>query len=320
MKKLLALALVMTVITVGMPFLLLEDFESAKAEKLPSEKAEKLPSDSEYKIKLLCGDEVIELSAFDYIVGVVAAEVPVAFMPEALKAQAVAARTYLQRALSGTSKHDNADICSSPDCCQAYKSCDELKEKWGKNYDKFIEIIKTAVEETDGEYLSFEGKPAMAVFHSSSNGQTEDSDAIWGDYPYLVSVSSPETEKDVPNYISTLTLRDIDFRDTILYLKPEADMTAEADKWIEKTDVDQSGRVAGMTIGGVEFTGRELRELFSLRSTAFEIKHENGEFIFTVTGYGHGVGMSQYGANVMAKGGSDYREILAHYYPGTELS
>ena len=320
MKRLLAMALVMTIITVGMPFVLLKDFETAKAEETAPKKAERLLADSEYSIKLLCGDEVIELSASDYITGVVAAEVPVAFMPEALKAQAVAARTYLQRALNGSSKHDNADICSSPDCCQAYKSDDELKEKWGKNYDKFIKVVKTAVEETDGEYLSYEGEPAMAVFHSSSNGQTEDSDAIWGDYPYLVSVSSPETEKDVPNYISTLTLRDIDFRDTILYLKPEADMTADADEWIEKTDVDQSGRVASMTIGGVKFTGRELRELFSLRSTAFEIKHENGEFKFIVTGYGHGVGMSQYGANVMAKGGADYKEILSHYYPGTVLS
>lgn len=320
MKRLLAMALIMTIISVGMPFVLLNDFDTAKAEESEPKKAEKLPDDSEYSIRLLCGDEVIKLTAYDYLVGVVAAEVPVAFHKEALKAQAVAARTYLRRSLSGTSKHENADICSSSDCCQAYISNDELKEKWGKHYDEYINIVKAAVSETDGEYLSFEGEPAMAVFHSSSNGQTEDSDALWGDYPYLVSVSSPEGEKDVPNYISTLTLRDIDFRDTILYLKPEADMTAGADKWIENIETDTSGRVASMTIGGVEFSGRELRELFSLRSTAFEIKHANGEFTFTVTGYGHGVGMSQYGANVMAKGGADYREILSHYYPGTTLT
>lgn len=320
MKKLLALALVMTLITVGMPFVLLDDFETAKAEETQPKVAEKLPDDSEYSIRLLCGDEVIKLSTFDYLVGVVAAEVPVAFQPEALKAQTVAARTYLQRSLSGTSKHENADICSSPDCCQAYISYDELEEKWGAHYDEYIKIIKAAVSETDGEYLTYDGEPAMAVFHSSSDGQTEDSDAIWGDYPYLVSVSSPETEKDVPNYVSTLTLRDIDFRDTILYLKPEADMTAEADDWIEKTENNASGRVASMTIGGVEFSGKELRELFSLRSTAFEITHENGEFIFTVTGHGHGVGMSQYGANVMAKNGADYKDILSHYYPGTVLT
>lgn len=316
----LAIALIMTVISVAMPFALLKDIQGARAEQPAAKKAEKLAGDEDYSIKLLCGDKAVKLTAYDYIVGVVAAEVPAAFDKEALKAQAVAARTYLQRYLNGSSKHDNADICSSPDCCQAYISYDELKEKWGKNYDDYIKIIKAAVSETDGEYLSYEGEPAMAVFHSSSKDMTEDSGAIWGDYPYLISVSSPEGEKDVPNYISTLSLPDIDFRDTILYLKPEADMTAQADKWIEETKHDASGRVESMRIGGAEFSGRELRELFSLRSTAFEIKHENGEFIFTVTGYGHGVGMSQYGANVMAKSGAGYREILSHYYPGTTLT
>ena len=320
MKRLLALSLVITIISVGLPFLMLDEFERAQAEEINKPKAEKLSSDDTYKVRVLCGDEVIRISAYDYLVGVVAAEVPASFESEALKAQAVAARTYLQRDLSGTSKHENADICSSPDCCQAYMSEDALKEKWGKNYDKYIEIIKDAVSETDGEYLSYDGEPIMAAFHSSSAGKTEDSDAIWGDYPYLVSVSSPEGEDDVPNYISTLSLRDIDFRDTVLYLKPEADMTGDAGDWVSDTKRDLSGRVESMTIGGVEFSGRELRELFSLRSTAFELEHEDGEFIFTVTGYGHGVGMSQYGANVMAKGGADYKEILEHYYPGATLT
>lgn len=320
MKRLLALSLVITIISVGLPFLMLDEFERAQAEEINKPKAEKLSSDDTYKVRVLCGDEVIRISVYDYLVGVVAAEVPASFESEALKAQAVAARTYLQRNLNGTSKHENADICSSPDCCQAYMASDELKEKWGKNYDKFIEIIKDAVSETDGEYLSYEGEPIMAAFHSSSAGKTEDSDAIWGDYPYLVSVSSPEGEDDVPNYISTLSLRDIDFRDTVLYLKPEADMTGDAEDWVSDTKRDLSGRVESMTIGGVEFSGRELRELFSLRSTAFELEHEDGEFTFTVTGYGHGVGMSQYGANVMAKGGADYKEILEHYYPGAVLT
>lgn len=320
MKRLLAMALLMTIISVGMPFAMLKDFEDARAEAAKPEKAERIPADSDYKVRLLYGDEVIELTAFDYLVGVVAAEVPVAFDMEALKAQAVAARTYLQRDLKGTSKHENADICSSSDCCQAYISNDELKKKWGGSYDTYIEIIKTAVSETDGEYLSYEGEPALAAFHSSSDGVTENSDAIWESYPYLVSVSTPEGENDVPNYTSTLTLRDIDFRDTILYLKPEADMTGDAESWVGKIELDDANRVAAMTIGGVKFTGRELRELFSLRSTAFELKHENGEFTFFVTGYGHGIGMSQYGANVMAKDGADYKEILEHYYPGTTLT
>ena len=317
MKRLLAMALVMTLISAALPFMLLKSVEAAPEEE---KKAEKLLSDKEYKIKLLCGDEVNELTAYDYLVGVVAAEVPVSFEKEALKAQAVAGRTFLERSLSGEGKHENADVCAASDCCQAFITQDELKEKWGKNYDKYIRIIREAVEETDGEYLSYEGQAAFAAFHSSSAGKTEDSSAIWSDYPYLVSVDTPEDEKSVPNYVSTLTLRDIDFRDTVLYLKPEADMTGEADTWIGETKLDSSGRVESITIGGVKFSGKEIRELFKLRSTAFEITHANGEFTFTVTGYGHGVGMSQYGANVMAKSGADYKEILAHYYPGTELT
>lgn len=311
MKRLLAMALVMTIISAAVPFAMLRDFEASQAQE---KKAEKLLADSKYSVKLLDGEEVIELSAHDYIVGVVAAEVPVSFEKEAIKAQAVAARTFLEHE-KYSPKHENADICSDFECCQAYISEDGLREKWGKNYDKYIRIIESAVSETDGEYLSYEGEAVFAAFHSSSAGMTED-----GGYPYLVSVDTPEDEKSVPNYITTLSLRDIDFRDTVLYLKPEADMTGDADKWISETKRDDSGRVESMTVGGVEFSGSELRKLFSLRSTAFEIKHADGEFVFTVTGYGHGVGMSQYGANVMAKNGADYKEILAHYYPGTELT
>lgn len=311
MKRLLAMALIMTIISVSVPFIMLKNIEAAQTQE---KKAEKLSSDGEYKIKLLSGEELIEISVYDYIVGVVAAEVPVSFEKEAIKAQSVAARTFLVHSRENP-KHENADICADFECCQAYLSRDELKEKWGKNYDKYIKIIETAVSETDGEYLSYKGEPAFAAFHSSSAGLTEN-----GDYPYLQSVDTPEDEKSVPNYITTVKLQDIDFRDTVLYLKPEADMTGDAEKWVGKTELDDSGRVESMTIGGLEFTGAELRKLFSLRSTAFKLEHADGEFKFTVTGYGHGVGMSQYGANVLAKDGKDYREILAHYYPGTELT
>ena len=137
--------------------------------------------------------------------------------------------------------------------------------------------------------------------------------------PYLKSVSSPETGDSVPNFISTVELSELDFRDTILYLKPEADMTGDASAWIGKTELSSSGRVASVVIGGVSFTGSELRTLFGLRSTDFELSYNDGKFTFTVHGYGHGIGMSQYGANAMAKKGADYREILAHYYPSTFL-
>lgn len=280
-------------------------------------KAEKLVSDNSREISLLVGDEPVKMSVRDYLVGVVAAEMPVSFEPEALKAQAVAARSYLQR-VSGT-KHDDADICADASCCQAYLSADELREGWGDNYDAYLARIGQAVDATDGEYLAYEGEPALAAFHSSSSKMTEDSSSLWGELPYLKSVETPESEQDVPNFVSTLELSALDFRDTILYAEPDADMTGDAEHWVGETVRDAAHRVEAVTIGGVSFTGQRLRELFSLRSADFEITCSDGKFTFTVLGYGHGVGMSQYGANVMAKGGSDYAKILSHYYPGTEL-
>lgn len=320
MKRLLLSSIFLTAVTLAVVIMTARVPVTPQLETMPpAVTAKVLEADEKRSVTVLCGDEPVKMTVRQYLVGVVAAEMPVSFEPEALKAQAVAARSYLQRFLAEP-KHENADICASSQCCQAYLSESKLKEKWGKSFGAYIEKIRSAVSATDGEYLSYGGKAALTAFHSSSAGVTENSGAIWSELPYLKSVDSPETADGVPNYISTLTLADIDFRDTILYLKPEADMTGEADTWVSKIERNSSGRVQSATIGKVKFTGAQLRKLFSLRSTAFELKHENGQFTFTVTGYGHGIGMSQYGANTMAKSGSSYKEILEHYYPGTTLS
>ena len=315
MKRLLLTSFILTVLTVAS---VLGIGHTAPAPVEPKATALPLGADSERQITLLCGDQTVTLSVSDYLRGVLAAEMPVSFEQEALRAQAVAARSYLQRSIE-TGRHENADICSSPDCCQAYMSDDELRESWGKSFDTYAELINSAVSGTDGEYLSYDGEVAFCAFHSSSPGATEASASVWNEVPYLVSVSSPESSDDVPGYVSTLTLTDIDFRDTILYARPDANMTGDADTWIKTPKYNNSGRVESVRIGGEEFSGVELRALFSLRSAAFEISHNDGCFTFTVTGYGHGVGMSQYGANVMAKQGCDHTEILSHYYPGTVL-
>ena len=132
-------------------------------------------------------------------------------------------------------------------------------------------------------------------------------------------MSSPETAEDVPNFVSTVDCTPLDFRDTLLYAHPEADFTGEESGWIGEVRLDGSGRVASAVLGGVSMKGTELRQLFGLRSTAFCLEYTGESFRFTVTGYGHGVGMSQYGANVMAREGGTYTGILAHYYPGTVL-
>ena len=259
-----------------------------------------------------------EMDMRDYLVGVLAAEMPASFEPEALKAQAVAARSYARyQALSG--KHGAAQVCTDPRCCQAWLSEEALRDRWGGQYEENLARIRAAVEATAGETLRWNGQPVCAVFHAASAGATEDSAAIWSARPYLVSVSSPETAAEVPGYISYVQCTALDFRDTVLSARPEADFSGPAELWLGETRRDASGRVAEVEVGGVTLSGTELRALFSLRSTAFTLECLEGAFRFTVIGSGHGVGMSQYGAQVMAQNGADYCEILAHYYPGTTL-
>ena len=269
-------------------------------------------------ITVLHGGAAEEMDTADYLTGVVAAEMPACFAPEALKAQAVAARTYVMYCAQA-GKHDTAQVCTDSGCCQAWLSTDELRERWGKDYGTYYDKVRAAVSATAGEYLAYGGAPVFAAFHSSSAGATEDSGAVWNALPYLISVSSPENAESVPGYVSTLELSRLDFRDSLLSVRPDADLSTEPEKWLGELRRDASGRVETAVIGGKEFAGTELRSLFGLRSTAFTLEYDGELFRFTVTGYGHGVGMSQYGANVMAAGGADYAQILAHYYPGTEL-
>ena len=269
-------------------------------------------------ITVLTDGGAVTMDMQEYLVGVVAAEMPASFQEEALKAQAVAARTYAMYCALGQ-KHGEAQVCTDYTCCQAWQGEEALRQKWGGDYDACSQKIRAAVEATAGQYLSYEGQPVFAAFHSSSAGATEDCGQVWNPSPYLVSVSSPETAEDVPNFVSTVDCTPLDFRDTLLYAHPEADFTGEESGWIGEVRLDGSGRVASAVLGGVSMKGTELRQLFGLRSTAFCLEYTGESFRFTVTGYGHGVGMSQYGANVMAREGGTYTGILAHYYPGTVL-
>lgn len=270
-------------------------------------------------LRLLLPDgSVGSMELQDYLCGVVAAEMPASFHDEALRAQAVAARSYALYCAS-FSKHGEAQICTDPGCCQAWQSEEQRRSKWGEQFDANEEKISSAVAATRGEYLAFGGQPAFAAFHSSSAGATENSADVWNAVPYLVSVPSPETAEDVPNYISRVTCSPIDFRDTVLSAHPEADFSGAQETWIGELRRDASGRVSTVELGGAALGGKELRQLFSLRSTAFSLTYDGTVFVFTVTGFGHGVGMSQYGADKMARQGANYREILTHYYPGAVL-
>ena len=256
----------------------------------------------------------------DYLWGVVAAEMPAAFEPEALRAQAVCARTYsLWKLRAKSHQEEGADICADSTCCQAYLSQEDAAQRWGGDADAYTAKIAAAVADTDGQVLTYEGGPIQAVFFSSASGATEDAAAVWGkSLPYLVSVDSPEGE-EVPNYRSTVTLS----ADQVKALAEGAglacDLSGEPSGWLTDVVRSASGRVASLKLGGAELSGGAARSLFSLRSTAFDVSEADGTFTFSVTGYGHGVGLSQYGANALAKQGKGWREILAHYYTGAEL-
>ncbi|NLT64628.1 MAG: stage II sporulation protein D [Clostridiales bacterium] len=280
---------------------------------------ERIP-DKDIKFSVSENGEAREVTMADYLPYALAAEMPANFSEEALKAQAVAARTYiLYCTLHENPKHPQADICTEAGCCLAYADESKLRGSWGKNFDSNIEIIRKAVTETDGQVMVYDELPILASFHSSSAGKTESGSELWGNVPYLVSVNSPETEKDVPNFVTTVEVSIDNFRETVLSYKTDAVFSENAAEWVKDTELDESGRVRSIIIGGVKLSGSEMRKLFSLRSTAFMLEFKDNIFLFTVTGYGHGLGMSQYGANVMAKNGFNYQEILEHYYPQTKL-
>ena len=259
--------------------------------------------DGEMVLKVLAGDTVEEMTLGEYLVGVVRAEMPASFEPEALKAQAVAARTYtLYKMQTGGNHGDTADICTDSTCCQAYISEENARNNWGENADAYEEKIETAVRETDGETILYGGVPILAVFHSCSAGQTRSSGQVWvSDLPYLQAVSSPEPADSIPNYYSRVEFTAEEFREKVLASYPEADLSGDISGWLQNAVTDTAGSVESVDVGGVSMKGSTLRSVLGLRSACFEWEAADGKLVFFVTGYGHGVGMSQWGANYLAE-------------------
>lgn len=277
--------------------------------------------DSGLALKVLDGETVREMTLGEYLVGVVRAEMPASFQQEALKAQAVAARTYtLYKLQTGGNHGDTADICTDSTCCQAYISEDRARANWGANADAYEQKIEDAVKETDGQAILYGGVPILAVFHSSSAGQTRKAGEVWqNDLPYLQAVASPEDGTVIPNYYSRVEFTGEAFKTAFLAACPEADLSGEMTGWLKNAVTDSAGSVEMVEVGGVTVKGSRLRSILGLRSACFEWEVEDGKLVFFVTGYGHGVGMSQYGANAMAEDGADYVEILTHYYTGVTV-
>ncbi|MBR3059944.1 MAG: stage II sporulation protein D [Oscillospiraceae bacterium] len=300
------------------PTAILRETDAPEADASPEpEEPSLLSPDGERWVKLITPEGVLELSMAEYLPGVVAAEMPAAFPAEALKAQAVAARTDTVWRQLGHSPHPDGACCSDPGCCKAWLSREELKARWGEEYDHWAAAVREAVTATDGQVLLYGGEPIFAAFHACSPGSTEASENVWMEaLPYLRSVSSPETADTVPNFTSAVTLSYLELRRTAAEKYPGLQLTGPGETWLTEAQYSESGRLLTVKLGDTALTGTQLRFLLGLRSAAVTWTCGEEEIRFQARGSGHGVGMSQYGARQMALEGADCWTILAHYYPG----
>lgn len=276
------------------------------------------------KIRLLHKDtsQVDELNIDEYLYGVVSSEMPVNFENEALKAQAIVARTYtVYQIIHNGGKHENADICDDYNCCQAWMSKENRMEKWSEdeaesNWNKIVE----AVESTKGKIVTYNSEPINAFFHANSGGITESSLNIWGgiDYPYLKSVET-SGEEGYTQYASEIVLTHQELLNKIHNEYKDCTINFSQQDCIKIMDYTSSGRVKTIRFGNKEIAGTEARTLLGLKSTNFTFSINEENVVFTVTGYGHGVGMSQTGADSLAKLGSNCEEIIKHFYTNVEI-
>ena len=332
MKSVIATALVLVLVLFLAPMLLVRgdplaapDGQTPQPEATlpasPEAKPTELRADTETSVRVKRADGTVEtLTMADYLWRVVAAEMPASFETEAIKAQAVTARTYSLWKMSGESQnHPDADLCDDITCCQAYIDPLQAADNWGDAAGKYTQKIAGAISATDGQAILYNGAPIDAVFFSSAAGRTVDAVSVWGSsVPYLTSVASPEGE-EVPNYRTTAEFGAEEFRKTFLAQYPEGDLSGAPETWFGAPTLTAAGSVDTIEIGGVPVKGTAVRGLFSLRSATFSVQGTGEKVAFSVTGYGHGVGMSQYGANALAREGKGYEEILKWYYTGVSI-
>ena len=320
MRKYAAAGLVLTVLLFGGAYLAAGG-SAAEPEPAAPETAA-VHHDRDVTLTIQDGDTTEQMTLERYLTGVVRGEMPASFEMEALRAQAAAERSYVYYQLAAGRKdaHPDADFCTDHTCCSAYLSETAAREKWGGDFAPWNTRVEQAVSDTDGQVVLYNGRPILAVFHSSSAGRTAAAGDVWsGDLPYLVSVDSPEGEETVPNYYSTMTFTAAEAKEKLLAAHPELKLSGTPDRWFGAAAENGSGRVETVSVGGTDIEGTELRRIFGLRSACFTVAADSESVTFRVTGYGHGVGMSQYGANQLAREGKTWQEILEWYYTGATV-
>lgn len=315
MKKFLGYIITVVFALVILPTFITLLYNSEKEVKEESEDTEIIYDNQITKVYSPEIEIIQDIGIEEYIKGVVAAEMPALFEEEALKAQAVAARTYALKKMK-----DNKDIVET-DIGQAYLSKEELKQNWGSNYNTYWKRISKAVDATKNQVMMYDNEMIDAVFHSTSAGYTENSENMWSvSLPYLRGVESHQDEK-APDFVTEKSIKAEEvigklqnrYKDIVLTDVPLLQQ-------IQIVQRSEAGYILEIQIGNKILTGREVREVLGLKSSNFTINQNGDELIFTTRGYGHGVGMSQYGANYMAQDGSSYDEILKHYYQGIKIT
>ncbi|MFS0783825.1 stage II sporulation protein D [Bacillus sp. 1P06AnD] len=327
-KPIAVLTMIVALITVLIPAVMVLPFYKDNQEKgilgerSPSQKktgevqiSELDDSNIKVKVWRKSTDKVVELPLEKYVAGVVAAEMPAKFELEALKAQALTARTYImnKKVKGAAASLKGADVTDTISD-QVYKSNDELRKSWMDKYDANIKKVAKAVLATKGEIITYEQQPITAFFFSTSNGYTENAEAYWKNAtPYLKSVASP-WDKESPKFASTKVMTAAEFEKKLgIKMKNGADMGNIIGRTPGK-------RVASVDFGGKVLSGKTIRERLDLRSTDFTWKRKGSNIIISTKGYGHGVGMSQYGADGMAKEGKSYKDIVHYYYKGIQIA
>ena len=331
MKKIYLYLIALIFICFAIPIIFTRSFESRKtSNKIPENIIENNIAESTYdyknynSIKLLHKktNKIEEVDLDEYLWGVVSAEMPASFEKEALKAQAVVARTYtIYEIVNNDGKHKDADICDDSTCCQAWISKEDRLEKWDddekeSNWNKIVD----AVNSTQGKIITYKGKPINAFFHSNSGGKTEAPVDVWGGtgYPYLQAVATAG-EDAYSQYSSNASFSKKEFEEKIKKEHSDFKINFKEKDCIKIEEYTDGNRVKTIKIGNLELSGVEVRNLFGLRSANFKVEINGDNIEFEVVGYGHGVGMSQTGADSLAKEGENYEDIIHHYYTNVEI-
>ena len=318
------LCLLLTVVPLIPAKMLTDKAEPEEKPELPEEVIEtEIPAEEKYYhvLDTETGD-ILRVSVRDYLIGAVGAEMPATFEEEALKAQAVAAHTYAERQAELSDRRPElkgADFSDDASQYQAFYTKEELRKLYDNKFDEYYAKLERAVDAVLNEVIIYQDEPIIAAFHALSGGKTESARNVWGsEVAYLQSVESP-ADKNAPQFEQSVSYTAEEVKAMLTASREGLFLGTDTEHWFGEPEYSEAGTVMQIAVGTSIFTGQELRNIFSLRSAVFSIRYEDKKFIFTTKGYGHDVGMSQYGANAMAAEGADYKKILAYYYPETEI-